>query len=528
VTKDDASPAPGPERAEKGSAGGRSSTRGVLDVELVERKHALRRFVAMGTTAWTAFVVTDLIGARVYDVSLEYLIAVRLCGTGLGLTFYLLCASDASPRWTARVIDPLMVPLTALLVSLAAVRCGGATSPLALGVAIVILVRTVLPSPWTRVLPSAIAGALAYPITILVASTSRREIAAQLEEPVVLWTLVEVSVFLVLGAGVSAAGSHMLFTAKEQIQQARKLGKYRLVAPIGSGGMGEVWLARQMPLNRRVALKILKETTLRDPGAIRRFKREAEAASSLVHPNTIRVFDFGASDDGVLFIAMELLDGMDLEAIVDNVGPLPPARVIHLATQVCGSLEEAHAKGIIHCDLKPANLFVAKVGDRYDFAKVLDFGLARLVVGHGHTTVEGIRGTPAFMPPEVIKGEPVGPESDIYSMGAVLYWMITGTPVFRTTGFPESVMAHLELLPEPPSKRLGANVPADLEAVVLKCLAKKRADRYASARELEEALLACAAAKTWSNDAAKTSWEELRPSLGRVRVRPGTPTGVAS
>src|SRR5262249_43725546 len=160
-------------------------------------------------------------------------------------------------------------------------------------------------------------------------------------------------------------------------------------------------LARQMPLNRLVALKILKQSTLRDPSALRRFKREAEAASSLGHPNTIRVFDFGASDDGVFYITMELLDGLDLEAIIDRIGPLPAARAVHITKQVCASLAEAHTRGIIHCDLKPANIFITRVGEDFDFAKVLDFGLARLLVASDHTTVDSIRGTPAFMPPEI-------------------------------------------------------------------------------------------------------------------------------
>lgn len=495
-----------------------STTSAAVDLELIERKLALRRFIGMGTIAWTAFVVTDVIAARVHQTPLEYLVAIRLAGTGFGLTIFLLSAFERLPAWALHVLEGIMSPLAALLVSLAALRCGGASSPLALGVVTCALFRGVLPAPWRRVLPSTLGAALTFPLTILVAARSDPAIASQLESSVALWTFAQSSVFLVLGGFVAAAGSHLLWTAKEQIHEARRLGAYRLVARIGTGGMGEVWLARQMPLNRRVALKILKEATLRDPAALRRFRREAEAASSLVHPNTIRVFDFGASDDGVFFIAMELLDGLDLEAIVDRTGPLPPGRVVHLGRQVCGSLAEAHNRGIIHCDLKPANLFVTRVDDDYDFAKVLDFGLARVTAG-GHTTVDSIRGTPAFMPPEIIKGEPVAPESDIYSMGAVLYWMVTGTPVFRGSGFHESVMAHLDAAPERPSARLGSEVPADLEDVILKCLSKKRADRYRSARELEEALAACGCASAWSTAKARASWEELRPSLAKIPTR---------
>lgn len=505
-----------------------SGLRSVVDIEQVERKSALRRFIAMGTVAWTLFIVTDFIAWRVHQSPLEYLIAVRLTGTGFGLTMYLAMGLPALPAFFIEIFEAVMAPTAALLVSMSALRSGGITSPLSIGVATVTLIRGVLPTHWRRALPSTMVAALTFPGVMLIGALLRPEIRASFADPVAVWGFIQASVFLVLGGFVATAGSHLLWSAKEQIIEARKLGAYRLVARIGSGGMGEVWLARQMPLNRRVALKILKESTLKDPAALRRFKREAEAAATLVHPNTIKVFDFGASDDGVFFIAMELLDGMDLEAIVDRLGPLPPARTVHLARQVCASLAEAHAKGIIHCDLKPANLFVTKVGDAYDFAKVLDFGLARLTFGPGHTTVDSMRGTPAFMPPEVIKGEGVTPESDIYSMGAVLYWMVTGTPPFTARGFHESIMAQLEATPQRPSERLGAPIPQDLEAVILKCLAKKREARYANAKELNDALGACECAATWSNTSAKASWQELRPSLGRLAASAGSPTGAAS
>jgi serine/threonine-protein kinase len=281
-----------------------------------------------------------------------------------------------------------------------------------------------------------------------------------------------------------------------------------------------VWLARQTALDRPVALKILKQRVLEESGALRRFKREAHAASRLTDPHTIKVFDFGASDDGVFYLAMELLDGLDLEQLIAESGPLPPARVIHLARQASASLAEAHAAGIIHCDIKPANVFVARVGSDLDFVKVLDFGLARVLTGPGATTVvDSIRGTPAFMPPEVVRGERVGPESDVYSMGALLYFMLTGTTVFRGLGFHEMVMASLEGVPEPPSKRLGHELPADLERIVLRCLSKDRGVRYATAKELEAALAACELAGTWSSKEALTAWTELRPSLAMKTKR---------
>jgi serine/threonine-protein kinase len=487
------------------------------DLEVLERKRALRRFAALGTAAWTSFVLTDVLAAEIHGTSLAGLVALRLAGTGIGLFVILFTSLERVSSGALAAVEIAVAPVAALLVSLGALRCGGATSPLALGVATVALVRGVLPAPLPRALPGTAGSGLVFPVTILVASRlpGGEAVAAQLATPAGLWGFALTSTFLVLGGCVAAAGSHMLWSAKEQLHHARRLGSYRLVTRIGSGGMGDVWLARQKGLNRPVALKILRESTLRDPGALRRFRREAEVVSTLQHPNTIRVFDFGGSDDGVFYYAMELLDGLDLEEIIDRTGPMPPARAIHLARQICGSLAEAHDRGIVHCDLKPANLFVTKVGDDHDFAKVLDFGLVRVLAGD-HTTVDTIRGTPAFMPPEVIRAEPVSPESDVYSMGAVLYWLVTGTPPFEGQGFHESVMAHLQRKPDRPTLRLGRELPADLEAVILRCLAKKKGERYASARELERALDGCAAAKAWSSADARASWDVLRPSLGTI------------
>lgn len=489
----------------------------IIVVTIDERRQSFRRFIAMGAIGWTLFVVTDLFAARIHDASLAYLVALRLTGTGLALAMYLATASEKLPGWAVSIFETSTPIIAALLVSLGAIPCGGALSPLALGVTMIAVTRGVLPSPWQRTLPSSMGAALTFPLTMLVASRFVPFVHEQLADPVMLWTFLQASVFLVFGGVVAAGGSHLLWSAKEQIHQARRLGQYRLVARIGAGGMGEVWMARQMPLNRRVALKILKESTLKDPAALRRFKREAEAASSLLHPHTIRVFDFGASDDGVFFIAMELLDGMDLEAIISNAGPMPAARVIHLARQICDSLAEAHARSIIHCDLKPANLFVTRVADDYDYAKVLDFGLARLNASDSHATVDSMRGTPAFMPPEVVKGETPSPASDVYSMGAVLYWMVTGSPVFRGN-FHEAVIAHVERAPEPPSQRINEPVPADLEAIIMKCLAKTGDERYPSAKELGQALAKCEAAGKWDVKSARASWQDLRPSVTRMET----------
>ncbi len=481
------------------------------EAELEERKRLLTRFLAMATTAWTSFFLTDLLAVRALAAPLEYLSAVRFAGTGIGLAAFAVARSRGTTARTLDLVEAVVFPAASLLVSLAAIPVGGLTSPLALGVAMVTLARAIVPAPWRRALPIALASALAFPGAMALASTGP-VVAAQLRSPAV-WTFALTSAFLVLGACVAAAGSHLLWSARRELREARRLGAYRLVTRIGAGGMGDVWLARQMPLDRPVALKLLKKRVLDEPGAVRRFKREALAASRLSHPNTIRVFDFGASDDGVLYLAMELLDGLDVEALVARIGRLPPERVVHLGRQTCASLAEAHAQGIVHCDVKPANVFVAHVGDDLDFVKVLDFGLARVLAGPGATTVaSGIRGTPAFMAPEVVRGERPGPDSDVYAMGALLYFMTTAATVFEGKTFTHLVTAQLEQEPVPPSKRLGAPLPDDFEAVIMRCLAKDRGSRYANAKELEEALAACSVANAWSPADARGAWELVRPS----------------
>ncbi len=487
--------------------------------QLDERRALLCRFMRMAIVGWTVFVFVDIVAAFAHGAPLWLLLAVRFLGVGIAVGIYLAIRSPTAGRGAFLLVE-VGVPLVAgLLLSIDALAAGGISSPLAQGVAIVALIRSLVPDHFARALPIALTTALLFPLTAAVAIFFLPGVVAA-RGSTVGWTFVETNLFLVFSAGLSAAGSHLHFRAKQQVQEARRLGAYRLVARIGGGGMGEVWLARQYPLDRPLALKLLKERALAEPLAVRNFRREALAASRLVHPNTIRVYDFGASDDGVLFLALELLDGLDLEAVITRSGPFSPARTIHVARQACGSLAEAHAAGIVHCDMKPANVFLTRAAGQHDFVKVLDFGLAHITVGPGSSTVlEGIRGTPAFMPPEVIRGERVGPESDVYSMGAVLYFMVTGTTVFMAERFHDFVKSHLEQPPEPPSKRLGRPVPADLERVILRCLAKARTERFRDARELEAALAACGEASKWTEERASACWEDLRTSM-RLPVAP--------
>jgi serine/threonine-protein kinase len=271
--------------------------------------------------------------------------------------------------------------------------------------------------------------------------------------------------------------------------------------------MSEVWLAWDEGLKRDVALKILDRNASGNSVAIARFEREAMAASSLQSPHTIRVFDFGASDDGVWFIAMEHLEGVDLMSLVEDIGPMPPERAVRLARQACAALSEAHDAGVVHRDIKPGNLFVCRLGDDPDFLKVLDFGIASI---DGATADAGasvdvtrtgwVHGTPAYMSPEVCSGGRADARSDIYSLGAVLYFLVTGRPPFAAQSASAVMLAHVNETPEAPSAHIP--LPAQLDRVILRCLAKDPAARYASARALLDALDALATGTAGEGNAA--------------------------
>jgi serine/threonine-protein kinase len=354
-----------------------------------------------------------------------------------------------------------------------------------------------------------------WPATLALAAAVLPEVRAQWSSAEALQELALGTLFIAGMAVIGATGSHMLWAAGRQVREARRLGSYRLKTRIGGGGHGDVWLARQDPLGRDVALKILKDRGPRGEDVARRFEREARAAATLKHPNTIRIIEFGASDDGVLFIAMELLDGMALDQLVEVAGRLPAARAIHLARQACASLAEAHAAGIVHRDIKPANLFVTRIADDYDFLKLLDFGVARVIdADHGPLTEAGVLfGTPEYMPPEMCSGERADARSDVYSLGAVIYFMLTATPLFPGRRFAETVMSHISREPEKPSVRIGVPLPEALENAVMRCLSKNPDDRFVSVRELDDALAECERAGRWTRDDARAFWVGSKPSL---------------
>jgi serine/threonine-protein kinase len=479
-----------------------------------DQRSALRRLLLIALIAYPSFALADVLGA--YNLhalgSLPFVLGVRALGTCILVAVFLVVRRRGVSRRVLAACDYFIFACGGLFLSLQAIVMGGLQSRFILGVMTVAFARaTLIPSRFWRALGVGMLAALTFPLVMAAAAPFDAAVRAQWASPAAVGGFLYDFIVLAGAVVLGSVGSHLGWKARRQVMEARKLGSYRLKARIGSGGNGDVWLARQDPLGREVALKVLKERGMTDEESIVRFQREARAASLLKHPNTIRIYEFGASDDGVLFIAMELLDGRDLEDVVAMAGALPARRALHFARQACASLAEAHDAGIVHRDIKPANLFVTHAGDDFDFLKLLDFGVARVVEGgtKGSSLSETglLFGTPAYMSPEVCGGERADPRSDIYSLGAVLYFMLTATPLFPGKPFAETVMAHVSKMPETPSERLGRALPGDLDALVMRCLAKGPGERFQTARALDEDLARCEQALgAWTPQESRDLW----------------------
>jgi serine/threonine-protein kinase len=327
--------------------------------------------------------------------------------------------------------------------------------------------------------------------------------------PILLFSF-DALVLLILAAG-SAFGARAISRLRRQVAEARQLGKYHLRQPIGAGAMGVVYLAEHQFLKRPCAVKLIRPGSAADPRIQARFEREVRLTATLSHPNTVEVYDYGRTPDGVDYYVMEYLPGLSLQELVERHGPLPPGRGVYLLRQVCGALREAHAVGLIHRDIKPSNIIAARRGGMDDVAKLLDFGLVRPAAPApgAELSAEGqILGTPLFMSPEqaTCNGE-VDERSDIYSLGAVAYYLLTGRPPFNQGGGMAVLVAHARDPVVPPSL-IVAGIPEDLERVVLRCLAKDPADRFADAEGLERALGECACTVDWDQDRAARWWRE--------------------
>jgi serine/threonine-protein kinase len=322
--------------------------------------------------------------------------------------------------------------------------------------------------------------------------------------------LVLVATCVTFASALAVYGSHRIEVLRQQALEARRLGPYQLKRRLGSGGMGEVYLAEHVLLRRPCAIKIIRPERAGQPHDRQRFEREVQVTATLTHPNTVQVFDYGHADDGTFYYAMEYLPGLNLEELIAEDGPLPAGRAVHLLRQVCQALHEAHSIGLIHRDLKPGNIIVGRRGGLHDVAKLLDFGLVqapRRGPDETRLTQEGdIAGTPAFMSPEQAAGEnDLGPASDLYSLGALAFFLLTGHPPFTSASAIKVLAAHLYEAP-PLLTDYRSDLPAELQAIVLRCLAKDPADRFPDAESLERVLAGCPLAERWSEEQAAAWW----------------------
>jgi serine/threonine-protein kinase len=342
-------------------------------------------------------------------------------------------------------------------------------------------------------------------------------------------TTVSALLWLTISTTLSTVTSRTIYGLRQQISKASEIGQYTLEEKIGSGGMGEVWRATHRMLIRPAAVKLitapaLGSTPSRDPEIrLRRFEREARATGGLKSPHTVQLYDFGVTDDGTLYYVMELLDGMDLDTLVERFGPLPPERAVHMLLQTCASLEEAHLNGLIHRDIKPANLVVSRVSSEWDFVKVLDFGLVKLEsTAPSEASVRisaesNVSGTPGFIAPEIVLGAESDHRVDIYALGCVAYWLVTGELVFEGPGAIKVLSDHVHTQPAPPSSRTEQAIARELDALILQCLEKDPGKRPASATELRSRLRALKLAPAWTAERAEAWWLEHAPNRASMR-----------
>ncbi len=328
--------------------------------------------------------------------------------------------------------------------------------------------------------------------------------------------LVQNQVILIGAIGVACVASRVNLGLRRRTYEAGHLGQYEIHGKIGAGAMGEVYEATHSLLRRRTAIKLLRPE-IAGESSLRRFEQEVKQTSRLTHPNAVSIYDYGHTADGVFYYAMELLEGANLREIVDLTGPMPPGRVIHVLSAACGALSEAHTKGMVHRDIKPGNIMLADLGGEHDVVKILDFGLVKDLSQEAPELDKVIMGTPETMAPEAVYPDLMGPRADLYSLAAVGYHLLTGTPVFVADGLREYLRMHQTKHPEPPQERLPG-VPDDLSQVIMKGLSKDPGMRPKNASTMRAQLLDCAATGSWNAVDATEWWEGFeKPVPGAQR-----------
>jgi hypothetical protein len=480
-----------------GSVGGTSRIPG--DEGLGARQLRFRRALNVAFGMWAGFAGMDWVAVQWLGApSFGHMLACRVAV--LGAVLPVLIRAHRKPPPSLRllsVLDLVAYVSPAVGIAVMCAEFGGLASPYAPGICLVLLARAVTAQDhWRRGLVLSSAPVAAFYAALLGSSLWLPSVASQLRDRGALTMLALNSAYIFGTYLFQVVGGHVVWSLRRQVFAARELGRYRLKRRLAAGSMGEVWVAHHPGLKRDVAIKILSP---RDGGdstaAVQRFEREARAMSELSHPHTVRVFDYGVTEDGLCYYVMELLEGETLAERVARLGPVPPARALAMARQAARALGEAHARGIVHRDVTPRNLFLTSLGGEVDVVKVLDFGIAKFdAEGDAAITRSGVLlGTPEYISPEVAQGRVADARSDVYGLGAVIYFLLTGTAPFAATTVLGALRAHAEATPVPPSERVGRALPRGLEEIVLRCLAKDPGARLSDGGALAAALLACEA-----------------------------------
>jgi hypothetical protein len=463
-------------------------------IERAEHVSNIAKFRAvtkLGLVVWPATFLLDILVCWRADAGPLWAFAVlRVLGiVAIALVLWRLARRrPPSPR-TMAILDVGLFSSVSAMVGGMCLLFGGVASPYSTGILTIMIARgSVLFGPFSSGILRFGAPVAAYMSVFAIAAATNARVAAQFANARASALFIASLVFMITAWALLTAGGHVVWTYRRQVIEARSIGRYRLRRRIGRGGMGEVWEAYDGTLRRPVALKLLRPERV-DAIAIERFEREARATAELTHPNTIRVTDFGVSDDGLWYYAMELLEGRTLRDSVQEQGALPPAVVAHYGSRIARALAEAHARGVVHRDVSPSNIFIAMMGGEADIPKLLDFGIVRRLQTQGpDLTGTGLLiGTPGYIAPEVIEGKPADARSDLYALGATLYFAVTGRHPYNV-GSVTAVMGRQIAEEAVPISQRAPGVPAAMTDMIMKCLRRTPRDRPSSADEVAHAL----------------------------------------
>jgi serine/threonine-protein kinase len=506
-------------RLETPAPGAQTGTRSTnLPETLVsEQVRRLRVTTAVAAGLWTyglamdSFIRPLTVGTPVPPTSM----AIEVAAIALaGLMFLYVRSQGKSPQAKTNlglVFIVLNAVGVALLNTLGREISQQTFGQLSWNTVVILVAAMIMPTTPRKMLLTALAAATTDPLAVWFSYLRGAPVPSIVETFVVFMPNYACAVVAMLPATV-------LQRLGRRLRQAQDLGSYHLVELLGKGGMGEVWRGRHGLLAREAAIKLVRPELLGASGDVEaqemllRFEREAQATAALTSPHTIRVFDFGVTADQTFYYVMELLEGRDLESLVRQSGPVPVERAVFLLRQASLSLAEAHARGLVHRDITPANIYVCRMGLEYDFVKVLDFGLVtssdrsmeQTLLTGVHTTA----GTPAFMAPEIILAGEVDERADIYALGCVAYYLLTGQHVFEADTPMKMFVQHLNTPPVPPSLRTELPIPPEIDRLVLACLEKDPNLRPQNASELLRLLEASRTGKSWGQDSAKAWWDK--------------------